>query len=175
MRSARSLRVFPALLLFSGVTGPAFADLGPPARLADNRGLVRARQPLPDDPLAGLPTEDGGRPGKGGKGGGAKAATCKVDGKPANPRDIGDLRATLALVERGPRVLRCPARALEAGIGLRITVDGAGKITQAEALGGTSELATAIAKRLRGKSIAARREGATSGTVWLIVTPGKPR
>ncbi len=163
-----------------GLLGPLLAGSWAGAAvvpLADN-SLIRARQQVPDDPLAGLPSDDGGRPdrpSKVGKTSSAKApATCAVDGKPANQRDIGDLRATLAVVQRGPKYLPCPDPP-DAGIGLRITVDGNGKITAAEPVGASAEASATIAKKVSGKSIAARREGATTGTVWLVFTPNKAR
>jgi hypothetical protein len=178
MRNARSSVLFLVLLAPGLTASRASAAVGPAELLADN-GLVRARRQVPDDPLAGLPSEDGGRPSRPGKSGkaasGKPPATCSVDGQPANPRDIGDLRATLAVVQRGPKYLPCPAQPPSAGIGLRITVDGNGKITAAEPLGRTPEVSASIAKKLSGKSIAARREGATTGTVWLVFTPNKGR
>jgi len=164
-----------APLITPSLAAAAVDALGP---LAEST-LVRARRQVPDDPLAGLPTEVSGRPsrpGKGGKAANAKTqATCSVDGQPASYRDIGDLRATLAVVERGPKYVACPAGSPSAPIGLRITVDGAGKITAAEPVGTASEVATAIAKKVSGKTIAARRDGATKGTVWLVFAPTKTR
>jgi hypothetical protein len=178
MRNARSSLTFLGLLAWLLVPTLASAEMGAWGPLADG-SLIRARQHVPDDPLAGLPPENGGRPSRSSRGGKAAAAktaaTCSVDGRPANPRDIGDLRATLAVVQRGPKIVACPAQSLDATIGLRITVDGAGKITAAEPLGAAAEVAAAMAKRLSGKSIAARRDGATTGTVWLVFTPKRTR
>jgi hypothetical protein len=175
MRNARSPLFFLGLLAPLVTASLAAAALGP---LADST-LVRARRQVPDDPLAGLPTEDSGRPSrpnKGGKAANVKAqATCSVDGQPGSHRDIGDLRATLAVVERGPKYVACPAASPSAPIGLRITVDGAGKITAAEPVGAASEVSAAIAKKVCGKTIAARRDGATKGTVWLVLAPNKKR
>jgi hypothetical protein len=176
MRNARSSILVLGLLapwFVPHLTPTAAASTGPMAR---EQGLIRARQSVPDDPLAGLPSEDDGRPSRGGKSGGTKgSATCAIDGKPANQHDIGDLRAALAVVERGPRYWSCPSESASGGIGLRITIDGHGKITAAEPVGRPPEVATAIAKKLNGKSIAARREGSTTGTVWLTFTPAKAR
>jgi hypothetical protein len=173
MRSAR----FAFLLLGLATpllarTDAATAAVGP---LAQNDSPIRARQQVPDDPLAGLPSEDTGRPSKARTGAtaGKNAATCAVDGKPANAREIGDLRATLALVQRGPRSWPCPATEASGGAGLRITVESNGKITAAEPVGAAPDVAAAIAKKLTGKSIAGRREGSTTGMVWLTFSPGK--
>ena len=178
MRSIRFPLFFLGLLapfVTASLASAAVDALGP---LAEST-LVRARRQVPDDPLAGLPAEDGGRPSrpsKGGKAAHAKAqATCSVDGQPANQRDVGDLRATLAVVERGPKYVACPAQWPSAPIGLRITVDGAGKITAAEPVGAASEVSAAIAKKVSGKTIAARRDGATRGTVWLVLAPNRKR
>ncbi len=156
----------------------AVAAVGPWGPLAEG-GLIRGRQDVPDDPLAGLPSEDGGRPNRPSKSGKTTSAkttpTCSVDGKPANHRDIGDLRATLAVVQRGPKYLPCPVESPSARIGLRITVDEHGKITAADPVGSTAEASAAVAKKVTGKTIAARREGATTGTVWLVFTPNKTR
>lgn len=171
MRRARSMILFLGLLTpWFAQTESALAESGP---LAQNDSPIRARQPVPDDPLAGLPSEETGRPSKvkAGARTGKAGAACAIDGKPANAGDIGDLRATLALVQRGPRSWPCPAAATSAGTGLRITVDGTGRITGAEPVGAVPDVATAIARKLTGKSIAARREGATTGTVWLSFTP----
>jgi hypothetical protein len=179
MRSARFSVLFLALLgpsVAASLTSVAVVSAGPRTQ---NDSPIRARRDVPDDPLAGLPSDDSrrpSRPSKGGKARGAKArATCLVDGKPANHRDIGDLRATLAVVARGPRYLPCPDGPASAAIGLRVTVDGDGKITGAEPVGGAPRVSEAVARRLVGKSIAARREGSTTGTVWLAFTPGKGR
>jgi hypothetical protein len=174
MRCARVPPLIFCLLAPSLEMTEAFAAIEAAGPLALDAAPIRPRRQVPDDPLAGLPTDDDGRPGKG-KGGTGKPATCNVDAKAANPRDIGDLRAALAFVGRGPRSWPCPPRSTGGSAGLRITIDGAGKITAAEPAGSSSEVATAIAKKLTGKSIAPRAEGATTGTVMLTFTPGKGR
>jgi len=135
-----------------------------PATHATSHDLIRPKQQVPDDPLAGLPTDDGRSHGKGGSGASGKAA-CAVKANAANDRDIGDLRATLAFVKHGPTSWPCPARSASADIRLRIGIDGAGKITTAESVSGESSIANAMAKRLPGKSIGPRAEGATVGIV----------
>jgi hypothetical protein len=172
----RHARVFALLAcLFAALLGPtavtaAFATTGP---LALDSGLVRPRRHVPDDPLAGLPSEDSGQPGPG-KSAGKAVARCRLDAAPVNPRDIGDLRATLAFVQRGPKTWPCPAR-VAGSIRLRITVDGAGKITTVEVADGDAAAAAAMAKRLTGKAIAPRAEGSTTGTAMLTFAAGKSR
>jgi len=161
--------------LLALVSTAATAGIEATGPLALDSNPIRPRRQVPDDPLAGLPSEDLGRPGRGKSGAGKSSALCKVDGKPANARDIGDLRAALAFVERGPKSWPCPARSTGNSPGLRITIDGAGKITAVEPAGGNSDVASAIAKKLTGKSIAPRPQGSTTGTVLLTFSASKGR
>lgn len=175
MRHARVFTLLvclPAPLLESTA---ATAAIGAAGSVALDGNPIRPRRQVPDDPLAGLPTEDGGQPGKSKGGGGKPTAACAVDAKPANPRDIGDLRAALAFVQRGPKSWPCPPRSAGNGAGLRIAIDGAGKVTAAEPAGPASDVAAALAKKLTGKSVAPRPEGSTAGTVLLTFTPSKGR
>jgi hypothetical protein len=175
MQPARASALLLCLLapfLDATQVAAAISAVGP---LALDSGPIRPRRDVPDDPLAGLPTDDGGRSGKGKGGAGKAPAACTVDAKPVNPREIGDLRATLALVQRGPKSWPCPPRSAGRSAVLRVTIDGAGKVTAAEPTGGASEVAAAIAKRLTGKSIAPRPQGATTGSVLLTFSPGKAR
>jgi hypothetical protein len=164
----RYARVFALLACaFAIELGPAVAT----AAVAEG-GLVRPRRPVSDDPLDGLPADDPGRPGKTGN---RAAASCKIDAAPANPRAIGDLRATLAFVQRGPKAWPCPARAAAGAVGLRIAIDGAGKITAVEATLGDPATAAGMAKKLTGKTIAPRAEGGTTGTVLLTFAAARTR
>ncbi|MBN2574991.1 MAG: hypothetical protein JXP73_10550 [Deltaproteobacteria bacterium] len=167
-----TLLVCLAAHLAQAATANAGIEASGPLALDGNP--IRPRRQVPDDPLAGLPTEEDGRPSKG-KGGRSKTAACNLDAKAANARDIGDLRATLAFVQRGPRIWPCPPRSAGNGAGLRLSIDEAGKITAAEAVGPATGVAAAIAKKLTGKSIAPRAAGPTSGTVLLTFTPAKGR
>ena len=137
--------------------------------------LIRAKRQVPDDPLAGIPSDDGNR------GGGGKAsaknigtAACAVKVDAANNRDIGDLRAALAFVTHGPKSVPCSARRAQSEMRMRISIDGTGKITSAEPMAGDSGVASAIAKRLAGKAIGPRAEGATVGIVVVSFTSSKP-
>jgi hypothetical protein len=170
-------RIF-ALLACLGATAfhpssakSAIDTLGP---LAADHGPIRARRDVPDDPLAGLPTEDSGRPGRR-KDDNRTARRCKLDARAANPLDIGDLRATLAFVQRGPRAWPCPPQAKDRSVGLRITVEDSGKITTVETTAGNVAVAASIAKKLTGKSIAPRPQGATTGNVVLTFLPPRGR
>jgi hypothetical protein len=174
MRHARVSTVFFCLL------APSFASAATSATTALTPLLVSGHEPIhpkrdvPDDPLAGLPTEDDAKPSHG-RGGGTGKGPCKIDAKPVNLRDIGDLRAALAFVERGPRSWPCPGRTVDSQVRLRISVDGGGKITTVEAAGGDAGIASAMARKLVGRAIAPRRDGATAGTVLVTFTPGKGR
>jgi hypothetical protein len=134
-------------------------------------GLIRPKWRVSDDPLDGLPDENPARDrGKAGTRGGSKPALCAVQTSPADSQTIGDLRATLAFVQAGPRALRCPTRAsATAEIRLRIAIDGAGRITAVETVVGDALVGGALARRLLGKTIASRRDGATVGVVVLAM------
>ncbi len=141
----------------AAVTGPL---------LVSGQNLIRTKQQVSDDPLDGLPTDDGDHRGLP-KAGGHRRATCAVDASPANYRDIGDLRAALAFVKHGPASWPCPARGAQSDTRLRIGIDGDGRIAVCEPVAGNPAVASAMAKRLIGKSIARRPAGATSGIVVL--------
>lgn len=143
--------------------------------LVSGDGLIRQKQPVPDDPLAGLPTGDGdqsGRPGSA-KSSSKSARSCRLDARPANTRDVGDLRATLAFVKRGPQAWACPQAGQPSDVRLRVTVDIHGRITEVEAAGGDPAVASGLAKKLVGQSITPRPEGPTKGTVVLSFTSPK--
>jgi hypothetical protein len=136
--------------------------------------LIREKQQIPDDPLAGLPTGKGDESGQRGRTGGRGVRSCKLDAAPADPREIGDLRATLAFVKRGPKAWPCPPRQGEGGgVRLRIAVDSSGKVTEVEPAGGDASTAAAVAKKLVGRTIAPRLDRPTFGTTVLSFTSGK--
>jgi hypothetical protein len=138
-------------------------------------GLIQEKQPVPDDPLAGLPSDDSSRrrPGRSGSTDKNKSTACAVKVTAANDRDIGDLRATLAFVKLGPRSWPCPPRSARAELRLRITIDGDGKVTAAEPVAGDTGVADAIIKKFTGKSITPRAEGGTVGIVVLTFASSK--
>jgi hypothetical protein len=176
MQRAHVLTLFVGLVMAPLVFVPSRAaavapEASPP--LLFGHDLVRPKLQVPDDPLAGLPSDEGHGRGKGG-GGGSARSTCAVKVNAANERDIGDLRATLAFVKHGPTSWPCPPRAAQSEIRLRIGIDGAGKITAAEPVAGDSGIASAMAKRLTGKAIGPRDQGATVGIVVLTFATGRP-
>jgi hypothetical protein len=144
-----------------------------PATLATSHDLIRPKQQVPDDPLAGLTTDEGRGQGKGSSRAGGKA-TCAVKANPANDRDIGDLRSTLAFVEFGPKSWPCPARSAARDVRLRIGIDETGKITTAAPAAGDSNIANAMAKRFPGQSIGPRTQGATVGIVVVTFASSRP-
>jgi hypothetical protein len=99
---------------------------------------------------------------------------CAVNVRAANDRDIGDLRATLAFVKHGSTSWPCPSRAAKTEARLRIGIDGAGKVTAVEPVAGEGGIASAMAKRLTGKAIDPRADGATVGIVVLTFATGRP-
>jgi hypothetical protein len=154
------------LSLNSAAAVPAIAPL-----VLSGHGLISPRQPIPDDPLAGLPTDDNG--GRSKNGSGASNRACALSSKPANDRDIGDLRAALAFVQYGPASWTCKAHAGKGELRLRINIDGVGTVTAVDVVGENPGMAAAMGKRLMGKAIASRHDGATAGVVVLTFVPAK--
>jgi hypothetical protein len=134
--------------------------------------LVHAKQSVPDDPLAGLPSDDSSERSPGKKHSGK--ALCAVNAAPCSNREIGDLRAALAFIKLGPTAWVCPDRPDHAEIRLRIGIDATGKITTAESVSGEPGVANAMARKLLGKAVGPRTEGPTVGVVVLKLTSGKP-
>ena len=156
------------LIPISAMAGPML-----PHFVLSGSGLIAQKQPVPDDPLAGLPTEDGGGRERGRGRSGASSRACALKANVANERDIGDLRATLAFVQFGPKFWPCPGRADQSNLRIRVSIDGTGKVTTVELAAGDASFASAMAKRLAGRSIAPRPEGATVGIVVLTFAPSK--
>jgi hypothetical protein len=142
----------------------------PPVAIS-GQDLVHAKQSVPDDPLAGLPSDDGSERSPGKKHSGK--AVCAVNAAPSSAHEIGDLRAALAFVKLGPTAWACPERSDRAEIRLRIGIDGAGKITTAESVAGEVGVGNAMAKKLLGKTVGPRSEGPTVGIVVLKLSSGK--
>ena len=167
------VRLLVASLASAPLTTAAAPSMAP--FLVFSHDLIRQKQQVPDDPLAGLPTDDGNRRERGkGSSGGSRRAACAVKVNAANDRDIGDLRATLAFVKHGPKFLPCPGHAAQSDLRLRISIDGNGKISAAEPVAGDDRVANAVARKLAGKSIGPRDEGATVGIVVVTFANGKP-
>ena len=165
---------FALIALFISPPLTAASDLEDSGLFALAPGLIHDKRQVPDDPLAGLPTGAGDDSGQRGKSGGRGARSCRVDAAAANPREIGDLRATLAFVKRGLKVWPCPPRQVDGGgIRLQIAVDSSGKITNVEPAGGDAGTATALARKLVGRTVAPRLDRPTLGTTVLSFTSSK--
>ncbi len=183
--------LFTGWFFFADLQETAAREASPPLR-GSGQTLIRQKRSVPDDPLAGLPTEANGRkgsvrPGKAakkgaracrlvdrrnerlhrGKTGNRDLRACHLETNPANSREVGDLRATLAFVLQGPEKWPCPSRLGRSKVRLRISVADSGRITDVQPAGGRASIATALAKDLVGRSISPRPEGPTEGTVVL--------
>jgi hypothetical protein len=175
MRHARACSILAPILAACLGSAASAAALRPDISpfLAAGHDFVRPRQEVPDDPLAGIPDE-GAASGQRGKGvGKSRSTTCVVEANAADDRDIGDLRAALAFVNYGPRVWPCSGRSAAADLRLLLRIDAEGKILAAEPVAGNTKSAAAMAKKLLGKSITPRAEGATAGVVVVKFASGK--
>jgi hypothetical protein len=139
---------------------------------AQPAGLIRDRRQIPPDPLGGLPDEDPDRgprgrdKGKNGQGAGGKAS-CRLEAQPESDREVGDLRAAVAVMQRGPRTTPCTAAQIANPLRLRLTIDGAGKITTIERLSGDEKLGDDLAARLVGQVSQSKVTSATTGVAQI--------
>jgi hypothetical protein len=169
MRHALALRL--SLLAGAATVASMSVAAAPPGRAGSDSGLIRPKHQVSDDPLDGLPAEGGQRAGGKGSTSASEGSTCKVSAAPADARDIGDLRATLALVTLGPRTWAFPMRtATRSQVRLRVSIDGEGKLTELSTVAGNPNVGSAIAKKLTGKRVPQRREAATVGVVVLAIS-----
>jgi hypothetical protein len=179
MQRARVLTSFVGLFIAPFVLAASQAVAAAPVASlprVPEHDRIRPKQDVPDDPLAGLPSQisDDSRGRRKGGGGVSARAVCAVQVAAANVRDIGDLRATLAFVKHGPTSWPCPRRAAKAELRLRMDIDGAGKITMANPIANDTGAASAMAKQLTGKAIGPRDGGATVGIVVVTFATGRP-
>ena len=143
-------------------------------------GLIRDRREIPPDPLGGLPEDEPDRKprgrdkGKGGQGQGARGQghaddmpTCRLEAKPESDREVADLRAAVAVIQRGPRTASCPAGHTADPLRLRLTLDGAGKITAVERLSGDEKLGDLLGRKLVGQISLSKVTSATSGVTQI--------
>jgi hypothetical protein len=151
---------------------PAQADRATGAR---STGLISDRRQVPADPLAGLPEEEVGQSGRGRakNGQGARGhdaggkATCQLEAKAENEREVGDLRAAVAVIQRGPRSEPCTAAQIAVSLRLRLSIDGGGKITAVERLSGDEKLGEDIGRRLVGQVSLSKVTAATTGVAQI--------
>jgi hypothetical protein len=139
---------------------------------AQPAGLIRDRRQIPPDPLGGLPDEDperrprGRDKGKNGQGTGSKT-NCRLEAQPESDREVGDLRAAVAVMQRGPRTTPCTAAQRANPLRLRLTIDGAGRIATVERLSGDEKLGTDLAGRLVGQVLLSKVTSATTGVARI--------
>ena len=137
-------------------------------------GLISDRRQIPPDPLGGLPEEDperrprGRDKGKNGQGAGGKP-TCRLEAKPESDREVGDLRAAVAVIQRGPRTAPCTAAQMANPLRLRLSIDSTGKITAVERLSGDEKLGDDLAARLVGQVSQSKITSATTGVAQIQV------
>jgi hypothetical protein len=140
-------------------------------------GLIRDRRQVPPDPLAGLPEEepDQRRHGRDKERNGQSAhshdaggkATCRLEAKPASDREVGDLRAAVAVIQRGPRTEPCTAAQITNPLRLRLSIDSQGKITAVEILSGDEKLGEDLGRRLVGQVSLSKVASATAGVTQI--------
>jgi hypothetical protein len=111
-------------------------------------GLIRDRREVPLDPLDGIPEEDPNR-GKGKGKAHDDRSTCRLLVAPANDRDVADLRAAVAVIQRGPKSVGCPADS--SPLRLRVSIDAKGLISAVERLSGDAKLGNSLARSLTGQ------------------------
>jgi hypothetical protein len=139
---------------------------------AQPAGPISDRRQIPPDPLGGLPEEEpdhrprGHDRGKSGQGAGSKT-TCRLAAKPESDREVGDLRAAVAVIQRGPRTAPCAAAQMANLLRLRLSIDSAGKITAVERLSGDEKLGNDLAARLVGQVSQSKVNSATTGVAQI--------
>jgi hypothetical protein len=146
----------------------------PPDRAVGTRGtgLISDRRQIPPDPLGGLPEEEPDRrprgrdKGKNGQGAGGKA-TCRLEARPESDREVGDLRAAVAVMQRGPRTAPCTLAQMANPLRVRLSIDGEGRITAVERLSGDEKLGTDLAGSLVGQVSLSKVTLATTGVAQI--------
>jgi hypothetical protein len=94
---------------------------------------------------------------------------CSVKVTSGKSQSLGDSKALLAVIRRVAEQQGCPQAKPGSTLRLRITVDGAGKITKVERLTGDEAVATAIANKLTGESSATTSKAAPEGTLEVTI------
>lgn len=173
--STIALTLTSAILAAIAYPASLFATPATPPAVVSGQGFLRDKPSVPDDPLAGLPSDDGDNqrtPNRPGKKHSAAKGLCSINVGPASDREIGDLRAAVAFARKGPAAWEC-SRSGQSEVRLRISIDGEGKITAADPVAGDPAVADAIAKKLSGKAVDPRPAGPTVGVVVLKFTSGR--
>ena len=142
-------------------------------------GLISDRRQVPSDPLAGLPEEEAGQSGHGrdkernsqaahGRDAGGRA-TCKIVVGPESDREVGDLRAAVAVIQTGPSTWPCTSAQTANPLRLRLSIDSAGKITLVERLSGDQKLGDHLVRRLAGQVSLSKVAAVTTGVARILV------
>jgi hypothetical protein len=122
-----------------------------------------------EDPGAGR--RDRGKNGQGTRGHDAGGkAVCRLEARPESDREVGDLRAAVAVIERGPRTVPCPTAQKANPLRLRLSIDSAGKITAVERLSGDEKLADELKRQLLGRVFLSRVASATTGVARITLS-----
>ena len=148
---------------------------------ARSTGLVSDRRQVPSDPLAGLPEEEAGqssahgrdreRNGHSSRGQDAGGkATCSLEARPESDREVGDLRAAVAVIQAGPRTVPCAAAQIAIPLRLRLSIDSAGRITLVERLSGEQKLGDNLARRLVGQVSQSKVTSTTMGVTRILLS-----
>ena len=174
--SKKVVLCFATLLCAGGALAvrQARADRATGAR---STGLVSDRRQVPLDPLAGLPEEEAGQGARGrdrerngqgthGRDAGGKA-TCSLEARPESDREVGDLRAAVAVIQTGPRTVPCAAAQIAIPLRLRLSIDSEGKITVVERLSGDQKLGDNLVRRLAGQVSQSKVTSATTGVAQI--------
>lgn len=132
---------FPILLAFWLCRIPV------PVLAADPQGLIRDKRQISSDPLDGIPEEDPTQKGKS-KPHGDKNK-CHLLATPADDRDVADLRSTVAVIQRAPKIVPCPGDF--SPLRLRISIDAKGRISSVERITGDKKLGDSLAHALMGQ------------------------
>jgi hypothetical protein len=177
--SKKVVLCFATLLCAGGALAvrQARADRATGAR---STGLVSDRRQVPLDPLAGLPEEEAGQGARGrdrernghssrGQDAGGKA-TCRLEARPESDREVGDLRAAVAVIQAGPRTWPCTSAQTANPLRLRLSIDSAGRITLVEILSGDQKLGDNLVRRLVGQISLSKVTTATMGITHLHFT-----
>ena len=139
------------------------------------KGLISDRRQVPPDPLAGLPEEelDQHRRGRERNGQGAHGhdtggkTTCRLEARPESDREVGDLRAAVAVIQRGPKAEPCTSAQTANPLRLRLSIDSAGKIMAVERLSGDEKLGADLAAKLVGQVSQSKVTSATTGVAQI--------
>jgi hypothetical protein len=80
---------------------------------------------------------------------------------------VGDLRAAVAVIQRGPRTEPCTAAQIANPLRLRLSIDSEGKITAVEKLSGDDKLGDELGRRLVGQVSLSKVSSATTGVAQI--------